>query len=364
MKINHLKLRNYRNYLELDLKLNDKINVIYGDNGQGKTNLVESIAYLSTLKSFRMHKDSSLINNDSTFFLIEARIERLGRETTLGCQLSPKEKKKLVNGAEVERNNDFIGILNTICFSSADVWMFKDISERRNFIDSELSKISPSYSYSLSKYQKLLKERNDLLKQVNLDQLYLKVLTKAMCDESLIIIDKRKEFIIKLNEEFKREFSNLSNDENKVEINYQSKFSHVKSLEDIYKKYEKHFEIDLIKQVSQIGVHLDDIQILINGEDIQVYGSQGQQRLAAIALKLALAQVVEKRSGEKPVIIFDDMMSDLDENKRSRLLSSLSQDVQVFITTANVTDVKEFIKIKDTTYYRIEQGLIVDIERK
>lgn len=364
MKINSLRLTNYRNYLNLDLDLNEKINVIYGNNGQGKTNLVEAIAYLSTLKSFRMHKDSVLINKNALFFEIEANIEAFGRKTLLGCRLTSKEKNKFINGNEVERNSDFIGILNTICFTSNDVWMFKDISQRRYFIDSELSKISPSYCYSLNKYQKLLKERNEFLKQKKIDELYLKVLTKVIAEESFLIINKRKEFISKLNEELSKTFKQLSDDNFKLDVNYQTSFSNVNSVKDIYEKYEKNFEKDILKQVTQIGVHLDDVQVKINGEDIQVFGSQGQQRLAAIALKLSLVKVVERRSGEKPIIIFDDMMSDLDENKRKRLLSSLSQDMQVFITTANVTDIEGFINILDATYYLIEQGSVVDIERK
>jgi DNA replication and repair protein RecF len=359
MRINSLSLLNYRNYDSLKIVFHENLNVIYGKNGQGKTNLVEAIAYLSTLKSFRLHQDSDLIKQNTFFFSIEAKMTIANRNSLLRCNYSSKEKKMYYNQNEVNKVREFIGISNTVTFASSDIFLFKDNPKRRRyFIDSELSKISPSYLYSLLKYQKLLKERNELLKLDNINKVHLNVLTNLLSQQVLMIITKRIDFLKLLETKVTKKYQEYSEEKNQITLRYLTDFAENSSIKDITAKYEESLEKDIYRKVTQIGPHKDDLQVCIDSKDIEIYGSQGQQRLAAIALKFALVEVVENQIGENPIVIFDDVMSDLDENKRKKLLSSLTNKMQVFITSANVNEIKKFINGENLNYYLVENGSI------
>jgi DNA replication and repair protein RecF len=359
MKVTNLSLINYRNYETIKIAFHENLNVIYGNNGQGKTNLVEAIAYLSTLKSFRMHSDSDLIKQNAVFFSIEAKMIIGNRNSSLKCVYSSKEKKMYYNQNEVNKVREFVGISNAIIFASTDIFLFKDNPKRRRyFIDSELSKISPSYLYSLLKYQKLLKERNELLKKEKIDMIQLNVLTNLLAQQVYTIVTKRIEFLKLIEAKISKKYQEYSEGNQAISLKYVTDFVENISISSIEKKYAEYVEKDIQRKVTLLGPHKDDLQVLIDGKDIEIYGSQGQQRLTAIALKFALVEVVNDQIGENPIVIFDDVMSDLDEKKRQKLLSSLNNKMQVFITTANVNEISKFIAVKNLNYYLVENGSI------
>lgn len=336
MIIESLKLKDYRNIQNIDVNFDDSINIIYGLNGQGKTNLVESIDFLSSLKSFRGDQTESLIKVESDFSLIEARFKEMSIKHQVRLVLSNKGVKITFDKQELKKNSDFIGIFNVITFSPNDVTLFKDSPKRRReFLDDEISKMSPSYYHLLLDYRKVLKERNELLKQEKFDTLFLEVLTKKIAQLNLEIIKRRVEFISKLNEILKDKFIEVSKIEKEVRIEYDTFIEENElTYEMVYQKIKEKYEEDLKYKSTQVGVHRDDLLFKIENKPLSIFASQGQMRLCIIATKLSLLDLSYKNTGSRAIVVFDDVLSELDEIRQTQILEKVPKDNQIFITSA------------------------------
>ena len=356
MILKSLYLKNFRNYDELELNFHKHLNVIYGNNGNGKTNLVESIIYLSNLKSFRGVSDNDLIKFNEGNFIIKSLIETQNENKKLKITYVDDKRHLFLGVNEIKKSSDFIGNFNAIVFSPSDVSLFHDVPERRRkFLDQELSKISPSYLFSLNQYKVLLKERNILLKENCIDNLHLEILTTKLASLADYIILKRIEFIENIKKYVNDIFKTLYNDFNiELDILYKTyKKEENKSL----KYFLDSIEEDKEKQKTSLGPHLDDFRILLNKQDIATFGSQGQNRLAILSMKLGLLKYINESNYENIVVVLDDVLSELDINKRKNLLNYLIDNNQVFITTANKLDV-ESIGLKNIKFYEVKDGTI------
>ena len=347
MIIESLKLKDYRNINNLDVNFDKSINIIYGLNGQGKTNLVESIDFLSSLKSFRGDQTESLIKIDSDFSLVEARFNEMSIKHQVRLVLSNKGIKITFDKQELKKNSDFVGIFNVITFSPNDVTIFKDSPKRRReFLDDEISKMSPSYYYLLLDYRKILKERNELLKQDNFDKLFLEVLTKKIAQLNLEIIKRRYDFIDKLNLILIDKFKEVSKIEKEVSIEYDSFISKEElDYEKVYKKIKDKQDEDLKYKSTQLGIHRDDLLFKIDEKELSIFASQGQMRLCIIATKLSLLDLSYKSTGSRAIVVFDDVLSELDEIRQTQILEKVPKDNQIFITCAQSKEqIKKLLK--------------------
>lgn len=347
MYIDELKLKNYRNYDELELSFNNTINVIIGENAQGKTNLMEAIYLLAFTKSHRTSREKELIQWDEKYAKIEGRIMKRNHHFPLEIIFSTKGKKAKLNRIEQKRLSDFIGTLNVVMFAPEDLTLVKGPPQiRRRFIDMELGQIQPKYIYHLSQYQTILKQRNHLLKQMQRnqghDEMMLQVLTEQLIEHASEILERRFTFLKLLKKwagpihyGISRELEHLDitysatievlEDENKEKIEsiYQNKFLEIK---------EKEIE----RGTTLVGPHRDDLVFYVNDKNVHIYGSQGQQRTTALSVKLAEIELINSEIGEYPVLLLDDVLSELDDFRQSHLLNTIQGKVQTFVSTTSV----------------------------
>jgi len=356
MILKSIYLKNFRNYEELEVNFHDYLNVIYGNNGNGKTNLVEAIIYLSNLKSFRGVNDNSLIRINEDNFVIKSLVKYSNENKKLTVTYVDNKKHLFLGVNEIKKSYEFIGNLNAIVFSPSDVTLFLDVPERRRkFIDQELSKLSPAYLFNLNQYKNLLKEKNNLLKENNIDNLLLEILTTKLSSLADYIISKRIEFIKNIQKYSNDIFKTLYSDfDIELDISYKTyKNNENKSLKYFLEVLEEEKE----KQKTLIGPHLDDFRVLLNQNDIATYGSQGQNRLAILSIKLGLLKYINESHYENAIVVLDDVLSELDITKRKNLLSYLGDNNQVFITTANKKDVLD-INLDKIKYIEVRNGTI------
>lgn len=371
MRIKRLKVENFRNLEKLDIEFSDGVNIIYGNNAQGKTNIIEAIYIFSFGKSFRANRDIELLKFDKEYFVSNIEIMKKDRELEMDFGFDKISNKKMikVNGVIQKKISDIIGKLNVVVFKPEDIKIVTDApSVRRKYIDYLISSISKGYLENITKYKKVLEERNTLLKEIklrlkgskNLDEtdsnfldVYDKLLSKLNCE----IYNERKKVIEKLNNYIYgihlKLTENYINNE-KLHIKYVSNVE-----EDIQKMYNNLIKSrlnDINKGYTSFGIHRDDYIISINSLDVSIYGSQGQKKSSIISLKLSELKVIEEVIGEKPVLLLDDYMSELDERRRLKFLDII-EDIQIIITTTH----KISIDGKENTYFYVDNG---KIERK
>jgi len=347
MRLESIKISEFRNLKEIEIEGFDKINVIYGLNAQGKTNFVEAIAYLSLLKSFRSDDNLDLINREADFARIEATTSEGDRKQKLKVVINKLSTKTFLGNKEIKKIGDFIGTVNTITFSPEDVFLFKEAPRvRRSFLNNEISKISPAYYLAKNQLSKLLKERNELLKSDKIDMVLLETYNQQLAQLNSEIARKRLEFLNKIEKTASSKYQELSGDDIKIEIEYINQFNGDYQAEHIEKLLMDKFEEDHQKGATQIGVHKDDFVLKLDGKNIAHYGSQGQNRLAALALKLAVIEVNKEKTGSEAIVILDDVLSELDKIKQKRLLDMLEKENQVFITTTQDADVANIAQAK------------------
>ncbi|MFA5686954.1 MAG: DNA replication/repair protein RecF [Bacilli bacterium] len=337
MILNSISLRNYRNHKSVDLFFEKGLNFIVGDNAQGKTNIVEAIHFLSLGRSFRTNEDFNLINDQSDTAYVIANITFGDLKKKISVSLSPSGKKVLYNNKVVKKLSELNDIINVIIFEPPTTMLFKTSPKtRRDFLDINLSKIDENYLKSLFSYEKILKERNNLLKNedVNLDQ--LEIITDMLIDAAEKIVVSRTNYIYEINKVFPKVVSTINKTKENVSINY---FPFVKADED-YKinaktAFSKALESDLKKKVTSIGPHREDFKISLNNKDVAKYGSQGENRLLALSLTLCPYFLIKEKD-KKPIIVLDDVMSELDDENKERLISFLTNFEQVFITSTSL----------------------------
>lgn len=362
MIIKNLRIRNFRNYDKVYLEFDEGIQLITGKNAQGKTNLLESILYLSTTRSHRSLEDENLIQSGKDAFFLEASIKKNKKELELRANVNEKGKNLFIYKTPIKKVSEYIGEFNAVMFCPDDMALFNASPKvRRRFIDIELSKISKLYTKTLNTAQKLLKERNAYLKRESIDINYLDVLTEQLIVQQVIIIKQRYRFLEDLWKSCTSFYEELSKDDTNLSYIYKScieyNISEVKMKEDLEQKYDETKERDIFLKQTTIGIHKEDFMFMINEKDISTYASQGQKRTVLLAIKIAIVHMVFALMKEYPVLLLDDVFSELDEIRREKLLLSLPKEVQIFISTTEVLSLED-VNHRLITTWDVDHGKI------
>lgn len=357
MIIKTLELSNFRNYEQLNIELSPNISILYGENAQGKTNVLEAIYLASTTKSQKGSRDREMIRLGEQEAHIRIVVENNGMDRKIDMHLKNNRPKGVaIDGIPIKKASELYGMTNIISFSPDDLSIVKaGPAERRHFCDMELCQLDKLYMHNLSGYLRSLDQRNNLLKQIGMNP-ELKS-TLDIWDEQLInfgsyIISRRKEFVKEISEIASKIHKKLSNDREELEIKYIPSV-----LEDNYKNaLISERDRDVFLKMTNIGPHRDDLEFIINGEDAKKFGSQGQQRTVCLTLKLAEIELVKSKTRQNPVLLLDDVLSELDEGRQTKLLDSI-KGIQTIVTC---TGLDGFVKNRiscDRVYY-VKNGSI------
>lgn len=338
MLVKALKLKNYRNYELLDITLDSATNILYGDNAQGKTNILEALYLCGTTKSHRGTKDRDIIKFGEEESHIESVVEKKGMEFKVDIHLKKNSPKGIaINKIPIRKAGELFGIIHFVFFSPEDLNIIKDgPAARRKFIDMELSQLDKIYFNNLSNYNRIINQRNALLKELSDKEELIETLD--IWDIQLIeygkkIIESRKNFIYQVNEIIRRIHKKLTGGKENIILSYESCVE-AEKLEEILRKNR---ERDIRLKSTTIGPHRDDMCFSVDGIDIRKFGSQGQQRTAALSLKLSEIELVKKIIHDTPVLLLDDVLSELDKNRQNYLLDSI-HDIQAIITCTGLED--------------------------
>ncbi|MCM2676458.1 DNA replication/repair protein RecF [Alkalicoccobacillus plakortidis] len=350
MRVNKLSLKHYRNYAEAELEFNKQVHVFVGDNAQGKTNVLEAIYVLAMAKSHRTAKDKELISWGQDYAGICGEAQTRRNKLTLDLTISSKGKKVKLNGLEQRRLSEYVGALNVVMFAPEDLHLVKGSPQgRRRFMDMELGQISPIYLHHSSRYQKILQQRNSLLRDWHKNQLpiCLEILTEQLIDTGAELIKRRAVFLQKLQKWAETIHFDISRGTEELKLIYLSTVEVSEDLnlstlkERLHAVYKQKKDKEQIRGTTLFGPHREDIGFLVNEKDVQSYGSQGQQRTTALALKLAEIELIKEEVGEYPVLLLDDVLSELDDYRQSHLLETIQRKVQTFVTTTGLAGVHQ-----------------------
>ena len=406
MQVTALHLKNFRNYADLTLALSSGINIFLGANAQGKTNILEAICYASLGRSHRTHQDSDLIRFSEPAGILQLAFSRRDVPSRIDIQLPRKGRRKLVLNGQSIRPKDLVGSLNTVLFSPEDLFLIKGApAGRRHFLDSEISQASPAYYHELLTYNRLLQQRNTLLKRIrehHASPALLAPWDPQLARSAAKITKKRQEAVKKLHMLANLMQRKISGSKENLSLTYEihglerndsiferqretirnplsrsvdsvgsplppdtKKTSTIEQpptsnqvtspLESWYnKRLEERHELDILRGVTSVGPPRDDLAMAVNGIDLRAYGSQGQQRTGALALKLAELEFLRSETGEYPILLLDDVMSELDASRREALLAFLQREHIQTIVTA--TDAAYFPRDDFGTVYHVENG--------
>ena len=361
MRLLNLKLLNFRNYSKLDLDFNPYKNIIIGKNGMGKTNIVEAIYVLALTKSFRGTKESVVIKNNSDLCRVEGIIKD-NYENSYKVILKDGEKKVKINNTNIPKISDYLSKINVVLFNSEDLDLIKDTpGTRRKMINIELSQFSNEYLKLLQYYNKVLKQRNAYLKTLYLNGMaskdYLNILTDQLIEIGIKIYNYRNEFINDLNKYIKNNYLKITGNDTLI-LNYLSDYKD-KNKEELIKLYKKNINRDIQYGKTEIGIHHDDFDFSFNDMSLKDYGSEGEQKNAIIAFKIAEMQIFIEKKGIYPILILDDLFSELDEEKINNILDFISDDVQTFVTTTEIDKVQEKLRC-NSKIFEVQSGNVIE----
>lgn len=367
MYVESIKLINFRNYMNLDIKLNKKLNIFLGPNAQGKTNLLESVYISSSGKSYRTSRDKELININKNVGYIGLKVIKDEFVKYIEIKFEKDKNKKIrVNKVETDKLSELIGQINVVIFSPEDLNLIKGGPlERRTFLDLEISQIRPRYKYNLNKYNKILFQRNNLLKKIRYNKNDLSMIdiwNSQLIDVGVEIILARIDFVDKLSDISRVIHKQLTTSGELLSVSYSPSFkTNTNDKEEIKAEFktalENSLDNDIERGSTSLGPHKDDIEILINDMSCRIFGSQGQQRTAALSLKLAEVDLIKQEIGEYPILLLDDVLSELDIDRRRSLINTF-KEVQTIITSTDDIDIDE-IESKDKSVFLIEHGKII-----
>lgn len=375
MKLNSLVVRNFRNYNDLKVNFHPNINIIYGKNAQGKTNLLEAVSYLSTGSSFRESSEQKLENWNENFFYIEADILKNNENNTLSVGYQNKKKLWKKNGNSCKKISEIAGFLHTVVFTPEDLDIVKKGPEqRRLFLNREMIQMFSGFHRYLNIYKKALLQRNNLLKQIEFANIYneneidflLLPWEKQMAETGAVITLKRTAVLKELNEISARIHGCLSDGKEHLMLTYESSLPFINDTDSVKDTEEQLSEIlkesrkeDLRRGFSTTGPHRDDFNVQINNVDARSFGSQGQQRTAALSVKLSEIELVYNLKGYYPILLLDDVLSELDKNRRSALVKTAFDKSQIFITATDIDEDLFGLSAADYGKYHIVNGSIV-----
>ena len=337
MKINTLTLKNFRNYSKQVVNFDEGLNILIGKNAQGKTNILEAIFFAVIGKSFKVGKEKETIKWDEDIASIKAEFSKLYRDVEIELAFNKLSKKSIkIEGISIKKIGELLGTVNAVFFSPQELKLVKESpDERRRFMNIDISQTNKRYFYALNRYEKVLANRNKLLK-MSKDFSVLKdtidIWDKALVDLAEKIYKERKDFIEKLAPFAEKAHSFISGGSEKLEVKYDSFDNKGKDFkEELLKALQKNLEKDYKLGYTSVGVHRDDLDIYLNGVEVKSFGSQGQQRTVALSMKLAELEIIKERTGEYPILLLDDVFSELDSERQKRLLKFTSR-TQTIIT--------------------------------
>ncbi|MBF1720451.1 MAG: DNA replication/repair protein RecF [Streptococcus sp.] len=372
MKLTNLQLQNFRNYESVQLEFTDGVHVFIGENAQGKTNLMESIYALAMTKSHRTTNDKELIGWNKEFATIKGTVEKTATKTNLELQFSKKGKIAKVNYLEQKRLSSYLGNLNVILFAPENLTLVKGSPQnRRKFVDMELGQMSSLYLYDLVEYNRVLKQRNTYLKQLAIKKKqpdeYLEVLSEMLSELASKIVFHRLDFMKQLEALAIPIHDQLSLGREKFSVSYQATIPLEDGLtpsqmKEIYiDQFKKNQTREADQATTLIGPHRDDLIFYLNEIPVQTYGSQGQQRSTVLSLKLAEIELMKLSTGEYPLLLLDDVLSELDDDRQTHLIKAIENKVQTFITTTSLDGIKQQF-INEPVVIPIEKGTILKTE--
>ena len=357
MYIKKILLTNFRNYNKQEIEFNNKINIFYGDNAQGKTNIIEAI-YLSSIgKSFRAKKDIELVNiNSEQFATIETDFQKTDRNGKIKLEI--KDKKNLyINGVKAKKISEVLGNINIVLFSPDDINMFKGgPAKRRKLLDIMISQLRPAYVYNLNLYLKTIEQRNNylrLIKYENKSKEMLDIWDEKLTEYAEKVYKYRKEFMDIIKEKIIDIHKIITQNNEIININFTSDFF---NKDEYLKKLKQDREKDILRGYTTRGIHRDDFTVFLNGKPLNIYGSQGQHRTVLLSLKIAELKIIFDEIGEYPILLLDDFMSELDNKRRESLLNSID-NTQVIITCTEKMKIKE---VNNKTFF-VNNGNIENI---
>lgn len=357
MIIKSLELQDYRNYDELNINFDKGTNIFYGDNAQGKTNILEAIYVAATTKSHKSVKDRDIINFEKEEAHIRTFIEKEGIETRVDMHLRKSKSKGIaIDGQKIKKAAELLGICNVVFFSPEDLSIIKDgPAERRRFVDMELCQLDSFYLYNLNNYNKIVNQRNKLLKDLYMNPSLrdtLNIWDLQLVSLGAKIIERRRLFVEQLNEIIYEIHKKLSGDKEEIKIVYEPDTE----IEDFEKALLRAQERDIKLKQTTVGPHRDDFIFMVGDIDIKKFGSQGQQRTAALSLKLSEIELVKKITKDTPVLLLDDVLSELDSNRQNYLLNSIG-DIQTIITC---TGLEEFVnnRFEINRVFKVTNGVV------
>lgn len=368
MFIKSITLQHYRNYEKLELNTDNQVNIFVGNNAQGKTNLLESIFVLALTKSHRTSKDRELIKWEAEQAYLRATAERKYGTIQLELYISQQGKKAKLNGLEQWKLSRFIGTLNVVIFAPENLKIIKGAPNiRRRFLDMEIGQVQPSYLYHLQQYQKVLVQRNNLLKQMwnnprTEANAMLEIFNEQLVTRGVKIVNKRKQYLKKLQSRAKQIHAGISNNKETLSIDYTTSFATLGEdetvlLEQFMLKLTQMKDQEVRRGITLVGPHRDDLVFYINGKEVRTYGSQGQQRTTALSLKLAEIELIHEEIGEYPILLLDDVLSELDPMRQTQLIEMFQSKVQTFITMTGVENINK-INLRDVNTFHVENGKI------
>lgn len=362
MYLKKIKLENYRNYDNIEINLSKNINIFFGENAIGKTNILEAIYFSCITKSYRVKKNIDCIQIDKEYMKIDSEFVINKRNYKVNIYLDKENNKKLkLNNILVNKYSSYIGKFPVVMFSPESMDIIKGSpKERRNFLDILICQMSKSYFIALQEYRKTLKIKNLLLKNKNIDLNYLDIIDEKLAENIYIIVKKRYETIEKINEYVNKIQKIISNEKENISIKYITELNK----ESIVKNYEilkNARKLDILREKSNKSIGHDDLNFNINNKEINVFGSQGQIRTAVLSLKLAEVEIIKEIKEKKPVILLDDVLSELDIERINNLLENIG-NYQVIITTTNIEEIINKNKLKKLQLMKVKSGKVEKIK--
>ena len=354
MWIKKIKIKNFRNYEKEEINLEKNINIFYGQNAQGKTNIIESIFLCSLGKSFRAKKDNEMIKLNEQNAIVEIEYEKSDRDGKIKIEIGNK-KNIYLNGIKIKKLSELLGNLNIVIFTPDDIGILKGGPQnRRRFLDIMISQLRPNYMHVLNLYLKTIEQRNNYLRQIkeeHKDENLLEIWDEKLAEYAIKIYEYRKEFIEKIIKKINIIHQNITNGEEEIELEYITECDDKEKYLELLKQRRK---LDIIKGFTTKGIHRDDFMIYINKKEIKIFGSQGQNRTAMLSLKLAELQVIYDEIGEYPILLLDDFMSELDKTRRKNFLENI-EGTQVIITGTEKLDIENLEYLE----YNVSNGKVL-----
>lgn len=360
MHIEKLRLKNFRNYDDLSLNLDKGINVFIGDNAQGKTNILESIYYCSLGKSHRTSKDKELIKWGAKESFINLNVSKERLDKKIEIKIFKEGKKGIrINSIKLNTMSELVGVFNAVIFSPEDLKIVKEsLAYRRKFIDMELCKLNKKYYYNLVQYNKVLNEKNSVLRKWINGKDIIEIYDNQLVKFGSYVIKERLKYINNLNEKGKIIHREITSEKEDIEFEYISSIKDFNNIEnELFKSLCENRQKDIDKGISSVGPHRDDFSIIINGADTRKFGSQGQQRTSVLTIKFASLEIIREESGEYPVLLLDDVLSELDLNRQKYILNSIKK-VQTIITGTGMFDINNYLE-GDIKVYNVKNGSVI-----